>query len=53
MNNDMYYTEVQRQLEIEHARKLQTKELSKRQCCEASWCCVVILFLTLVVGFFS
>ena len=53
MIQDMYYAEVKRIEQIEQARRLQAKELSQQQVFEASWCAVIILFLTLVVGWFS
>ena len=53
MNQDMYYKEVKRIEQIEQACQLQAKELSEQQVFEASWCCVAILFCTLVVGWFS
>ena len=49
----MYYTEVRRLEQIEQERALKAQELSEKQVFEASICCMLIVLLTLLVGFFS
>ena len=53
MSYDLNYAEIKHLEQFDNARKLQARELSKRQFCEASWLFVSILFLTLIVGLFS
>ena len=53
MNRDMYFTEVKRLENIAIANRMRERELSEQQVFEASWCCVAILFCTLIVGYFS
>lgn len=53
MKHDIFFTETERLSQIDAAKKLQAYELSGKQIFEASWACVIILFLTLLVGLFS